>query len=53
VDEDEAQIGVRHSVMVRAVLFDLFETLVTESETLPARASRLGDALGLESYSTL
>jgi hypothetical protein len=34
--------------MVKAVLFDLFETLVTESGTQPTRASRLGGALGLE-----
>ena len=34
--------------MVKAVLFDLFETLVTESGTQPTRASRLGSALGLE-----
>ena len=35
--------------MVRAVLFDLFETLVTESWTQPTRASSVGGALGLES----
>jgi HAD superfamily hydrolase (TIGR01509 family) len=34
--------------MVKAVVFDLFETLVTESGTQPTRASRLGGALGLE-----
>ena len=34
--------------MIRAVLFVLFETLVTESETRPARASSLGEALGLD-----
>ena len=34
--------------MIRAVLFDLYETLVTESETRPARASSLGEALGLD-----
>jgi putative hydrolase of the HAD superfamily len=34
--------------MVKAVLFDLFETLVTESVTQPTRTSRLGSALGLE-----
>lgn len=34
--------------MVRAVLFDLFETLVTESGTQPTRASSVGGALGLE-----
>lgn len=33
--------------MVRAVLFDLFETLVTEVSVQPTRASRLGAALGL------
>jgi hypothetical protein len=32
--------------MVEAVLFDLFETLVTESGTEPTRLSRLGSALG-------
>jgi HAD superfamily hydrolase (TIGR01509 family) len=37
------------AAMVRAVLFDLFETLVTESGTQPTRASRLGGALGLDS----
>jgi len=35
--------------MVRAVLFDLFETLITESRTPPTRASTAGSALGLES----
>ena len=34
--------------MVRAVLFDLFETLITESSAQPTRASVLGDALGLQ-----
>jgi HAD superfamily hydrolase (TIGR01509 family) len=34
--------------MVRAVLFDLFETLVTESRTQPAGASTLGPELGCE-----
>jgi HAD superfamily hydrolase (TIGR01509 family) len=34
--------------MIRAVLFDLFETLITESRFPPTRASRLGEALGLE-----
>jgi putative hydrolase of the HAD superfamily len=34
--------------MVRAVLFDLFETLITESRTLPAGASSLGPELGCE-----
>jgi HAD superfamily hydrolase (TIGR01509 family) len=34
--------------MIAAVLFDLFETLVSESETRPARASSLGEALGLD-----
>jgi HAD superfamily hydrolase (TIGR01509 family) len=33
--------------MVRAVLFDLFETLITESGIQPTRASSLGAALGL------
>jgi putative hydrolase of the HAD superfamily len=34
--------------MVEAVVFDLFETLVTESGVGPVRASTLGEALGLE-----
>ena len=34
--------------MVEAVVFDLFETLVTESGVRPVRASSLGEALGLE-----
>ena len=34
--------------MVRAVLFDLFETLITESRTRPAGVSSLGPALGCE-----
>jgi HAD superfamily hydrolase (TIGR01509 family) len=34
--------------MIRAVLFDLFETLITESRFPPTRASGLGEALGLE-----
>lgn len=34
--------------MIKAVLFDLFETLITESRFPPTRASGLGDALGLE-----
>ena len=34
--------------MLRAVLFDLFETLVTESRTQPARVSSLAPALGCE-----
>jgi putative hydrolase of the HAD superfamily len=34
--------------MVRAILFDLFETLITESRTLPAGASSLGPELGCE-----
>ncbi len=33
--------------MVKAVLFDLFETLITESPVQPTRASSLGNALGL------
>jgi FMN phosphatase YigB (HAD superfamily) len=37
-----------YPAMVKAVLFDLFETLVTESWTQPTRASSVGDALGLE-----
>ncbi len=34
--------------MINAVLFDLFETLVTEAEVQPPRASSLGRALGLD-----
>jgi putative hydrolase of the HAD superfamily len=34
--------------MIRAVVFDLFETLITESRVPPTRASSLGDALKLE-----
>jgi len=34
--------------MVRAVLFDLFETLITESRTQPAGVSSLGPELGCE-----
>ena len=34
--------------MVRAVLFDLFETLITESRTPPAGAASLGSELGCE-----
>ena len=34
--------------MIRAILFDLFETLITESRVPPTRASALGEALGLE-----
>jgi putative hydrolase of the HAD superfamily len=34
--------------MVEAVIFDLFETLITESRVPPTRASLLGDTLGLE-----
>lgn len=34
--------------MINAVLFDLFETLITESHLEPTRASTLGPALGLE-----
>jgi HAD superfamily hydrolase (TIGR01509 family) len=34
--------------MINAVLFDLFETLITESPVRPTRASSLGRALGLE-----
>ena len=35
--------------MIAAVLFDLYETLVTERNTTPARASSLGERLGLDS----
>jgi putative hydrolase of the HAD superfamily len=34
--------------MVRAILFDLFETLITESGAAPTRASSLGSELGCE-----
>ena len=34
--------------MIKAVLFDLFETLITESHYAPTRASSLAPALGLE-----
>jgi putative hydrolase of the HAD superfamily len=34
--------------MIKAVLFDLYETLITESHLAPTRASSLADALGLE-----
>lgn len=34
--------------MIQAVLFDLFETLITESHAAPTRASSLAPALGLE-----
>ena len=34
--------------MIKAILFDLFETLVTESEVQPTRASSLGEKLGVE-----
>ena len=34
--------------MIKAILFDLYETLVTERGTTPVRASSLGDALGLD-----
>ena len=34
--------------MVRAVLFDLFETLVTESDAQPPGAARLGPELGFD-----
>jgi putative hydrolase of the HAD superfamily len=34
--------------MIKAVLFDLFETLITESRVNPTRASRLGETLGLD-----
>ena len=34
--------------MIKAVLFDLYETLITESHVAPTRASSLADALGLE-----
>lgn len=34
--------------MITTILFDLFETLVTESHSTPTRASSLGPALGLD-----
>jgi hypothetical protein len=34
--------------VIKAVLFDLFETLITESHLAPTRASSLAPALGLE-----
>jgi FMN phosphatase YigB (HAD superfamily) len=34
--------------MVRAVLFDLFETLITEADARPTRASSLGPQLGCD-----
>ena len=34
--------------MIKAVLFDLYETLITESHAAPTRASSLAPALGLE-----
>lgn len=34
--------------MITAVLFDLYETLVTERDALPTRASSLGKRLGLD-----
>jgi putative hydrolase of the HAD superfamily len=36
------------SNMIKAVLFDLFETLITESGLNPTRASHLGETLGLD-----
>jgi FMN phosphatase YigB (HAD superfamily) len=33
--------------MIKAILFDLYETLVTERGTTPVRASSLADALGI------
>src|SRR5262245_37072787 len=34
--------------MITAILFDLYETLITESDTAPPRAGKLGPALGLD-----
>jgi putative hydrolase of the HAD superfamily len=34
--------------MIRAILFDLYETLVTERDAAPTRASSLGERLGLD-----
>ena len=34
--------------MISAVLFDLYETLVTESHSTPTRAASLGPALGVD-----
>ena len=36
--------------MIKAVLFDLFETLITESRFRPTRASSLASTLGLEDH---
>ncbi len=38
----------RFARVIKAVLFDLFETLITESHYVPTRASSLAPALGLE-----
>lgn len=40
--------GDGNRLVVKAVLFDLFETLITESRLAPRRASSLGDVLGLD-----
>ncbi len=40
--------GASHKTMIRAVLFDLFETLVTESDAPPLGAARLGPELGFD-----
>jgi putative hydrolase of the HAD superfamily len=34
--------------MIAAILFDLYETLVTERDAMPVRASSLGERLGLD-----
>jgi len=41
-------LGYRSERMVKAVVFDLFETLVTQSGTAVPRAGALGGALGLD-----
>ncbi len=43
-----SQILPADKPMVRAVLFDLFETLVTESDAPPLGAARLGPELGFD-----
>jgi hypothetical protein len=39
--------------VIKAVLFDLFETLISESELQSTRASSLGATLGVESSAYL
>jgi HAD superfamily hydrolase (TIGR01509 family) len=42
------RLMAKGSVLIAAVLFDLYETLITESAIRPARASSLAATLGLE-----